>query len=194
MEISKKSRIIIALVSLFILLSMIQETYAKYITSASTNTNMTIARWNILINNQDITNNNTFTDKIAPIFPGSDYIAPNILAPLSEGYIDLIIDHTSVDVAFTETITLSHTEENTISDLKITGYSIDDGVVNYFTDSTIITNVIPINPITTNHKIRIYVKWLDGENETMDNAADTSATTNGNASIKIDVSFIQKAN
>ena len=191
MVISKRTRVIVALLSLLILLSLIQESYAKYITNASANTNMSIARWNIKVNTQDIINNNDFSEKITPVFPGNAYIASDILAPMSEGYIDLIIDHAQVDVAFNEVITLSYAAENTIDDLIITGYLIDSGVVTNFTTNTIINYSVPKNPTTTSHKIRIYVKWLDGTGETMDNEADTQATVDGIASINVNVSFIQ---
>ena len=40
--------------SLFYCITLMQDTYAKYVSSAEANATLTIARWNILINNQDI--------------------------------------------------------------------------------------------------------------------------------------------
>ena len=194
MEINRKHRFLIAFVSLFILISIIQETYAKYLTNASANTNMTIARWNIIVNNQDILNNSDFSNGIKPVFLGSEHIADGILAPLSEGYFDIVVDATNVDVSFNQVITLSHGKDNTVSDLAITGYSVDNGSIISFDKETTFTNEILLSDQTRIHTYRIYVKWLDGENETMDNEKDTEATKSGKASIKVDVSFIQKAN
>jgi len=194
MEINRKHRFLIAFVSLFILISIIQETYAKYLTNASANTNMTIARWNIIVNNQDILNNSDFSNGIKPVFLGSEHIANGILAPLSEGYFDIVVDATNVDVSFNQVITLSHGKDNTVSDLAITGYSVDNGSIISFDKETTFTNEILLSDQKRIHTYRIYVKWLDGENETMDNEKDTEATKSGKASIKVDVSFIQKAN
>jgi len=194
MEINRKHRFLIAFVSLFILISIIQETYAKYLTNASANTNMTIARWNIIVNNQDILNNSDFSNGIKPVFLGSEHIADGILAPLSEGYFDIVVDATNVDVSFNQVITLSHGKDNTVSDLAITGYSVDNGSIISFDKETTFTNEILLSDQKRIHTYRIYVKWLDGENETMDNEKDTEATKSGKASIKVDVSFIQKAN
>jgi len=54
MIIKKKFRLLLALIALFICLSSIEKTYAKYITSASGNTDITISRWNIKLNDFDI--------------------------------------------------------------------------------------------------------------------------------------------
>ena len=43
------------------------------------------------------------------------------------------------------------------------------------------------------HKYRFFVTLIDDETESMKNSDDTEATKNGTASIKVDLSFIQKA-
>ena len=68
MIIKKKFRLLLALIALFICLSSIEKTYAKYITSASGNTDVTISRWNIKLNDFDITNGSNFTNAIVPTF------------------------------------------------------------------------------------------------------------------------------
>ena len=193
MEIKKRTRFIIAFLALFIFLSMIQDAYAKYTTSADANTNMTIARWGITINNQDVVSNNDFSDTITPVFAGTDYIAEGIIAPTSEGYFDIVINHNQVDVAFSQTINLSYAEDNTITDFKIVGYSLNNGSVVYFTGTPTISASIGLNPPIKTNTYRIYVKWLDGTDETMDNTDDTNATIDGIANIKVNVSFVQMA-
>ena len=54
MNIKNKIKFFIALISLVYCISLIQDTYAKYISSASGNATMSIARWNILVNDTDI--------------------------------------------------------------------------------------------------------------------------------------------
>ena len=191
MDSKQKIPFLLALVSLFIFLTLIQDSYAKYVSNADASTNLTIARWNIKINNQDIVNNNNFSDNIVPVFPGNDYIAQDIIAPTSEGYFDLIIDYSNVDVAFNKTISINPGQDNTIEDLKITGYSVDGEELIHFTDTTIITNSVELNQTNKTQTYRIYIKWIDDENEIMTNEDDTNATINGMATINVNVSFIQ---
>ena len=194
MKIKRSHMLLFAFVSLFMFLSLIQETYAKYSTKATANADLTIARWNILINTQDVTSNSNFSNKVEPVFPGSEHIASGILAPNSEGYFDLVVDSTNADVSFNQTITLSNADDNTITDLQIVGYSINGGTMVNFTDNnTIITNDVLLSSNTPSNTYRIYVKWLEGTGETMDNTADTEATSDGIAKINIEVDFVQIA-
>jgi len=194
-EFKQKHRFIIAFISLLFLLSLIQETYAKYISNAAADATLAIARWNIVVNTQDITSNNNFSNKITPVFSGSSHIASDIIAPTSEGYFDIAINVNSVDVSFTETITLSLGETNTITDLVIIGYSLDgDDMVAFGDGAKTITNNVLHTQSNRIYTYRIFVKWYDGEDEEMDNAADTAATKLGIASVKVDVNFVQKAN
>ena len=195
MKIKRTYRFIIALFSLLILLSSIQSSYAKYSTKAEADTTIAIARWNILVNNLDITSNNDFSSTIQPTFPGNEYIKTGIIAPLSEGYFDIEINHTNVDVSFKQTIELAYGTTNNISDLKIVGYSIGtDPQITNFTDEYKIIEDIMFTDTTKIKTYRIHLKWLDGTGETMDNVADTTATKTGIANIKVNTSFIQIAN
>ena len=81
MKTKRKIAFFVALMSLFYCLTFMQDTYAKYLSSATATTNLTIARWNILVNNQDVANNSNFSETISPVFQGSTYIAPDVIAP-----------------------------------------------------------------------------------------------------------------
>ena len=195
MEIKQKYRFIIACISLLFLLSLIQETYAKYVSNASADTNIAVARWSIVVNSQDVTNNSNFSNTITPVFEGSTHIASDIIAPTSEGYFDIAVNVNSVDVSFTETINLNIGAANTITDLVIIGYSLNGGtMVEFGSGPKTITRDVLHTDTNRTYTYRVFVKWLDGENETMDNSADTQATKIGIASIKVDVNFVQKAN
>ena len=192
MEIKKSHRFLLAFAALFILISLIQESYAKYLTNVDANTNITIARWSILINNHNVMNDSNFTNAIQPIFPGNNYIAENIIAPTAEGYFDLVIDFSRVDVAFNKTISIAHAPDNTISDMIITGYSLNGETIIPVNSSNLqFTNNILLNTPLRVNSYRIFVKWLDGPGETMDNEADTEATRNGRARFRVDASFVQ---
>jgi hypothetical protein len=197
MDIKRKIRLFIALISLLYCVSLIQSTYAKYVTSADANTNMTIARWNILLNTQDIKNNSDFTNNITPVFAGNTNMAANIIAPTAEGYFDLIINGNSTDVSYSYTITLSKATENTVTDLVIDRYNLDSATTDstFTGDTKTITGNVLYNDTNKVHTIRVYVKWNDDSaTETMNNAADTAQTTNGKAVISVNVNLIQLAN
>lgn len=188
----KKLYLLLALASLLLLVSVIQNTYAKYISKATANSNFTIASWNFKVNNQDINANSNFSNVIVPVFENNPNIKDNVIAPTSEGYFDINIDHSNVDVSFTEKINLNLSEANTVSDLKITGYAINDGSIIEFNGNEISTDCLLSDNVKIN-KYRIYVTWIDGDGQTMQNKDDTEATKNGNASISVSLSFIQKA-
>lgn len=188
----KKVYLLLALASLLLLVSVIQNTYAKYISKATANSNFTIASWNFKVNNQDINANSNFSNVIVPVFENNPNIKDNVIAPTSEGYFDINIDHSNVDVSFTEKINLNLSEANTVSDLKITGYAINDGSIIEFNGNEISTDCLLSDNVKIN-KYRIYVTWIDGDGQTMQNKDDTEATKNGNASISVSLSFIQKA-
>lgn len=188
----KKVYLLLALASLLLLVSVIQNTYAKYISKATANSNFTIASWNFKVNNQDINANSNFSNVIVPVFENNPNVKDNVIAPTSEGYFDINIDHSNVDVSFTEKINLNFSDTNTVSDLKITGYAINDGSIIEFNGNEISTDCLFSDDVKIN-KYRFYVTWIDNDGQTMQNKDDTEAAKNGNASISVSLSFIQKA-
>lgn len=194
MNIKRKIRFFVALISLFYCVTLIQATYAKYVTSADANANITIARWNVLVNGQDVKNNSDFSSKITPVFAGNDNIAANIIAPTATGYFDIIINGNSTDVSFTYSVSLKNDDNSQVKDLKLINYALDGGETTEFVDNKITGNVL-LNDSNKIHTIRVYVMWNDETNtSTMNNASDTAATQNGKAILDVDVNLIQKAN
>lgn len=194
MKINRRVKIFIALLSLLYLITLVQDTYAKYTTSASAKTNITISRWNVLVNDQDIKNNSNFTNTIKPTFEENDNIASGVIAPTSKGYFDIIIDGTKTDVSFKYTINLALSNLNTVTDLKLTNYSINNDSTLYQIENNNISNSILYNDTDKTIKYRIYVEWIDGENETMNNEADTEASINGVAAYDIAINITQIPN
>ncbi len=197
MKLFKKYILLLALISAVISLFVIINTFAKYVTSAKEITNIPIASWNIKVNDISIKNGNTLTNVITPVFPGSEHIAEGIIAPTAEGYFDLNLDCTDVDVSFSYSITISPNENSSVSDIVAIGYSIDDGDILQFDDvQNSITDNIYYSSGITNRTIRVYIKWNDNsQTENMDNAADTAAiqdTTNG-ALLDVNLLFTQIA-
>lgn len=191
MKIKRKIIFFVALMSLFYCLTLMQDTYAKYISSASANADLTIARWNILINNQDILSDSNFTDTIVPTFTGTTNIKNDVIAPTAEGYFDIVINGEDTDVSFDYTISLAYAHENTVTDLVITKYLIDG--VQYTYTSGDITGTVLHNDSDKTKEIRFFVEWDDDEStQTMDNEEDTLQSQNGVAEYVVNVNVIQK--
>ncbi len=192
---NKRINIFLALISLLLLITMVQNTYAKYVSSANANTNFTIATWAFSINRQDVLSSSNFSNTIKPIFVDNENIKPGVIAPTSEGYFDLLIDASGTDVSYTETITVANAANNKVTDLKITGYQVNGGDIVEFDEAT---NVISKDHLLSDtdkvNSYRIFIKWYDGEGENMDNQADTQASLKDTAKINVNVQFIQKAN
>lgn len=189
----RQFKLLLACISLLILLNTIQETYAKYVSSASASTNFTIARWAFTVNNQDVLANGNFSNTISPVFDSNANIASGVIAPTSTGHFDIVIDSSNVGVAFSEVITLSKPASDTVSDLVFTGYKKDN-------DPVVTLNKVSTATITTNHTLStvgtttytIYFEWDDNAStETMNNAADTAASVDGTATVNVNLQFTQ---
>lgn len=194
MKINRRVKIFIALLSLLYLITLVQDTYAKYTSNANANTNITISRWNILVNDQDIKNNSNFTNTIKPTFEENENIASGVIAPTSKGYFDIIIDGTKTDVSFQYNINLALSNLNTVSDLKLTNYKVNDDDTLHQIENNVISNQVLYNSDNKIIKYRIFVEWIDGETETMNNEADTEATINGIAAYDIAINITQIPN
>lgn len=188
---NNKIRLFLAFFSLFILFDMIQDSYAKYVSSASASSNLSIARWAFQVNSQDVLSNSDFSSTIVPVFTGSNYISQGYIAPGVEGYFDVEINSTNVDVTFLETITLSLADDNNISDIEITGYTLNGGTFVPFNGTTVISTNHSLNEQITVNTYRIFVRWKEGTGETMNNAADTAAASSGVAAVDININFLQ---
>ena len=192
---NRKFRLLLACISLLLLVDMIQDSYAKYVSSAEASSNLTIARWAFMVNNQDVINNSNFSTTILPVIDSNPNIASGVIAPTSTGYFDVTIDSSNVGVSYDEEITLSTGTNNNVTDIMFTGYKLNNNEIVSFQNTTNPTFTLS-HLLTEQNRVntyRFYIKWNDGTGETMNNAADTQATVDGNATVKINLRFIQKA-
>lgn len=118
-------KILGALVPLCLLLCFMSNTYSRYVADTTGNLKMSFAQWQILVNNEDITNSSTSSVILTPVIEENEFVENNKIAPSSTGYFDISIDPSNVDVAFNYTITLDVVNEN-IPDLIVTKYVILD--------------------------------------------------------------------
>lgn len=177
----------------FLLFYMVQ-IYAKYLTSAEGSTTLTIANWNILVNNLSIKNNTDISNSIVPVFPGNEHIESGIIAPTVEGYFDLNLDFSNADVSFKYEISVSSDENSSVKDLVATGYSLDDGEkITFENYNEPISEIIELSSNLDTRKIRVYIMWNDDEDsQTMTNDDDTTSTSSENPPLlNVNVSFTQ---
>ena len=191
MSIKRKILFFVALMSLFVLITMMQNTYAKYVSSADATAEFTVARWNILINYQDILQNSDFSDTILPEFEGTNYIKQGVIAPTAEGYFEITLDGTDTDVSYTYTITANISPDSDVTDLELYKYEIDNVEYTY-NPSTGITNSTAYDALDKTVTVKFYVRWNDDPaTQNMTNADDTNATIDGIAAFDIHVNVIQ---
>ena len=189
----KKRLILLVVLSIILCLFFVQESLAKYITTADETANISIARWKILVNDEDIRDENTVNTVINPVFLGNDNIAENIIAPTSEGYFDLIIDAREADVSFKYKISMSVNQNSSVKDLVATKYVVNGGEpITMDINNQTIENTVLYGNNNSTINIRVYIVWNDGDGSLMDNSADTLATTSGNfAMMNVSLNFAQ---
>lgn len=189
MKTKKKIIFFVALIALFYCVTFMQDTYAKYISSATENAELTIARWSILINNQDVVNQSNFTDTITPIFDGTTNIKSDVVAPTAQGYFELVLNGENTDVSFQYTIGIDTTDCE-VADLKIVSYVIGNTTYT-FSGSNVVGNML-LTDASRTQTIRFNVEWDDNAaTQTMDNAADTAASAEETAAFSVNVNLIQ---
>ena len=192
---NNKKKFLLLLIGLCIsILSIILvQIYAKYLTTADGNTSINIASWNILVNDLSIKKNTDISNSIVPVFPGTEHISSDIIAPTAEGYFNLNLDFSHADVSFKYEINSCADPDSSIQDLVATGYSIDDGEkIEFQNYNETISDNIPLSNTKKTRKIRIYIKWNDDTSQTMDNDADTLSTSSENPALfHVDISFTQ---
>ena len=198
----KKICFILFLISCSFCLCYMSNTYSRYVTGTTSNIDMSFAKWQILVNNQDITNQNNSSISFVPTIEANQNTKANTIAPTSKGYFDININPENVDVSFRYQIGLSIDNED-IPDLIITKYAIldedyqegDDITYTTLMNNTI-TNEMLFNNNTANFAfepftVRIYFEWLENEDELMDNEADTEI---GVSASEDDLTFTITAN
>lgn len=174
----KRLRLLVLLSALSVTLGFMSNTYSRYIADANGNIKIGFAKWQIKVNNNDITDSSVSSINIIPIINENDNVAENTVAPTSSGYFDIVIDPSNVDVSFNYSISIKLLNEN-MPDLIISEYAIIDetnnsndkmplvdGIIN---DSFTYTENSSYSPFT----IRVWFEWYEGNNENMNDEADT---------------------
>lgn len=204
----RKIKFLLLLISTAFTLGLMSNTYSRYVASTTGDVELVFAKWQILVNNDDITSGNTSTINITPIIEESQNTTNDKIAPSSKGYFDINIDPQNVGVSFDYSIDLEVLNEN-MPDLLITKYAIldndyveGDEITTVNLENNQINNSLEIDKSVENYTfepftIRVFFEWYEGENEQMDDAQDTlvaqqAQENNENLKIQATITFNQK--
>ena len=122
----KKFKIVLFLFLLLVFVLDVTTAYSKYTSEAIGEVKTNIAKWQILVNDNDITSNYTSTIDFTPVIEENVNVAANTMAPQSKGYFDIEINPENVGTSFTYTIELLPLENSDITDIVITDYATID--------------------------------------------------------------------
>ena len=182
----KKIKVIVLLVTLSLCLGLMSSTYSRYVASAKSDINVAFSKWQILLNNTDITNGNGSNITIEPVIEENNHVADGKVAPGSKGYFDIDIDPTNVDVSFSYNISLQIEDENIIPDLMIKKYAVipEDYIEGeeldiIYLDNDTISNSLFYNKNNEDFKfntftIRIYFQWYDEDDNILTDEEDSN--------------------
>lgn len=168
----KRLKILVALIFISVCLCVMSGTYSRYMADTSGKVDLSLAKWQILVNTNDITTGATSNIDITPIIEEDPNVKSGTIAPTSKGYYDINIDPTNVDVSYSYHINLELDNER-IPDLLITKYAIlendfdpvEDEITyhNYINNDGEITETFlydqekAYEPFT----VRVYFEWID---------------------------------
>lgn len=190
-------KILAVFIILSFTLSIMSNTYSRYVTDTTGDVEMVFAKWQILVNNEDITQSNSSSIEITPTILANENVAENKLAPTSEGYYDIVIDPSNVDVSFNYKISINDSE---MKDLIIDKYAIineDSDLENieyYNIDNNEISNIFNIkNDEFKPFTVRVHFNWYDGEDNELSDEDDTLLVNEQDKlSILTNISFEQQ--
>ena len=190
-----KFKVLIVIITLAFSLSIMSNTYSRYVADATGDVELTFAKWQILINNNDITDGLTKTISVTPTIMANENVAANKLAPSSTGYFDIEIDPTNIETSFNYEINIPVIED--MPDLVITKYQIivDNVSSEYTIENRTITGTFDYGVDEFEvFTIRVFFEWYDMENDTMNDEADTLLSQEEVISIETNLTFEQKIN
>lgn len=187
MQLSNKIKILIFLVCIVALVSTVNTTYSRYVSSAAGTVTTNLARWQLFVNSENITSNYGTSMTFTPVIIPDKNVAANKIAPSSKGYFDVAINPTNVDVSFTYDININIPDDSLITDIKFTDYSIVEGteiddeieLEKISLSNSNLTNTLFYDNNEENFSfkpfvIRMYFSWVDDETGTMDDSSDSN--------------------
>ena len=197
--IKTKLKVLIVFAVLAFTLSIVSNTYSRYVAAAEESIDLALANWQILLNDEDITTSSSSVGSINPVILENENVANNKLAPSSVGYFDIDIDASSVELSFNYNIKINKNE--VLDDLLITKYKlIEEGSNPEETDYINVVNneingTFDYSDENTNKsfKVRVFFEWFDGNDEESNDESDTEIISNNNSlTLDATIKFTQK--
>lgn len=157
-----KVKIVLLVASIFlafILFTSLDKSLALLETNGKANQELSIAKWDILINSNSVKLSNTLnlTDfTIADL----NHVESGVFAPGTTGYYDLVIDPHLSETAIYYTISLDYSNFENHENI-VFSVSSDDIVVT--SEDNIFTGVIPLEDLDELYTIRVTATWYNDE-------------------------------
>ncbi len=189
----KKFFMVLTIIMLVITIYLVSKTYAVFYSEAQGNFTSNIAKWDIKVNNQEVTGR---TEKDFSIDACNIINDANVkdgkIAPGSEGNFNIQIDSTDTQVSIRYDITIDKEklEEYRISVDSVTEKNNLTNIIK--TSESTYTGIIPITQINNKvvDNINILFKWKNDETKN-DNDTLIGTIANSKTNIPINITFSQ---
>lgn len=188
----KRFKIIVLLLSLSVTVFLMNHTYSRYVSSSTNNIETSFAKWQILVNNEDIANESSSEIEFNPVIEENEFVRDGKMAPSSKGYFDIEIDSSNTDVAFEYNLEFEILNDE-IPDIVISKFGIyyddSDGIILNDLEDLKITNNVLVKDLDKTFTIRVYFEWINDELKTMSNEDQTEVGINAlNEEYKLEIS------
>lgn len=178
-----KIKIIFSIIAIALLVFIIIEVYQSYAllySQASADVPVELGKWDIKINNTNVTNGESKKFTIDTInLINSDNVKSGKIAPGTKGNFEITVDPTDTQVSFRFDVTINDEESNSV--LTITSLVSDDNTTIVKTGENVYSGVVPISSIQSGAKVNLYLEFEWVNDETL-NERDTKIGTVSNQS------------
>lgn len=187
---------ILAVIMLIFSIYLISRTYAVFYSEAKGDVSLTLARWDIKVNNTEVTKKTTQNFTISNlIIETNENVLSGKVAPNTRGSFNIVIDPTDTQVSIRYDIAIDNEQLNnyrmTISSIN----ELSGNTTLVRTAASTYTGVIPLAKINGNYSdnIKIVFRW---DNDDTKNNEDTAIGTvaNNKTNIPISITFSQYLN
>ncbi len=152
----KRRIFLISILALILLGFIIVDTYGLFETNSEATKNLSVGKWVILLNDNDVTLDEDITlDDFT--YETVSHVEPGYFAPGVEAYLDLVIDATGTDVALEYEIEFDDSEFVDHPNIELT---ITDNANNTVLNSNTITGTIGLTGSRT-LSLRLTLDWVD---------------------------------
>lgn len=198
----KKKNVVITMIILMIIALgayFIANTYAKYSSTATGSGTVSVAKWAVKLNTEDITQEETFDLTFTQV--KNDNVVAGKIAPGTQMYADLVIDPAGSEVSMNYQLSLGDLSDTPVTVVKVVPCNVDaQGKVTEGKDALVAdeggnykgTISLKDQKALTSKEavtVRVYVEWANAD---ANNATDTATGIEaGSLTIPVDVTVSQ---